>query len=96
MATLIFEIWRDEKNNSFGMGSVSAHGDAMRRKISPHAVLIYRFEAHSDLQALQMNYDFHGWGLYPNAEDVAERFFTASEEEEQRQYLLIRDAQEAP
>ena len=88
---MLFEIWEDSEHHSVGMWPVSEPGDELRRKIEPNSVLRHTFRAKSDFEALQMNYDWHGWGQWKPEPDGIERLFTAEEVAAQDRYLVSRN-----
>ena len=90
MAELVFEIWRDEDDNSFEMSPVSERGDCLRKSISPNAVRVYTFTACSDFEAAQKNYEWHDWGTRKSPEGLDELFFSEEEAEEQRRYIATQ------
>jgi hypothetical protein len=88
--TLRFEIWLDPATHSHELSAVTAHGDNLRRLISPGAVLLHTFDAASDFQAFQQNHDWHGYGAWNPPADQRERYFTEAEVVAQQAYLASR------
>ena len=64
MALLLFEIWDDPEHSAVGFSAVSEQGDKLRKLVEPNAVRVHSFFASSDFEAFQMNYDWHGWGVW--------------------------------
>lgn len=90
MPKLLFEIWEDLESHSYEMSPVTEGGDALRRQMTPNAILRHAFHATSDFEAFQMNHDWHGYGKWKPEQDWVERKFTIEEVEAQNSYLAIR------
>lgn len=88
--TLLFEIWEDPDRHSFEWSAVSEQGDELRKKVFPNSVLRHTFRAKSDVEAGQMNYDWHGWGAYDPG-PFPERFVTSEDVAVQERYLAVRN-----
>ena len=88
--TLLFEIWEDPDSQSFEWSAVSEHGDELRKKIFPKAVLRHTFRAKSFVEAGRMNNEWHGWENYEPG-PWPERFVTSEEVAVQERYLAVRN-----
>lgn len=89
-AGLLFELWRDPRDGSVEMAEVSADADALRRRISPDAVLLHSYTAVSDFDAFRESHDWRGLGPWRPEPDWTERLFTADEQRAQQAYLSRR------
>lgn len=89
-ATLRFEIWSDPASHSHQLSKVTPDGDALRRAVSPEAVLVHTFDAVSDFDAFQQSHDWHGFGVWKAPPGVHERFFSTAEAVVQQEYLALR------
>jgi hypothetical protein len=88
---LLFEIWEDPDSHSSEMSPVTERGDELRGQISPKSELRHSFEAKSNFEAYQMNYDWHGWGRWKPLPDGMEQLFTDEEVAVQKRYLATRN-----
>ena len=73
------------------MSQISEQSDKMRLATMPNAALVHTFNAASDFDAFQKNYDWNGWGTWRPEPHWIERPFTADEAAAQTLFILERN-----
>jgi len=61
------ELWKDiggDEHSEYTFCLANQHGDGARKRLSPHAKLIWTVEADSHFEAMTAYYQFMGWGTY--------------------------------
>jgi hypothetical protein len=74
MMRLLHEIWKTtDGGDGLMMSLATEKHDALRLRTEPNAELLHSFRAASYFEAMQIYYDFNGWGSYhpePGWDDI--------------------------
>jgi len=83
MVLLAHEVWEDPDNHSFEFGLAHPSKDAFREEREPNARLLHVIFAASYNAAMQLYYEWQGWGDY-NAVEEYDTVYTDVHLQEQK------------